>query len=305
MFSNFGERVEIENTGLMKCSLVAVVGMTNAGKSTFINKLVGFKASIVTNKVHTTRVKMNSVLNEGNVQLVFTDTPGIFSPKTKLEKFIVKNAWMSMKGADMVVLVLDAKRRICVHVEKIIKRLQRDNIASIAVINKMDLLDEGELATFAERVQLLHKFDRVFTVSSLYGTGVRDLIDYLQESACDGPWLYPEEYRTDATLEFFAAEITREKLYLALRQELPYSLSVVTEQIEEKGDSIIIKQVIYVMKESQKTIVVGADAALIKSVSTAARYELSAMLNKKVHLYLFVKVRKFWQDHLEECVGYS
>ncbi|KJV67587.1 GTP-binding protein Era [Anaplasma phagocytophilum str. ApNP] len=210
-----------------------------------------------------------------------------------------------MKGADMVVLVLDAKRRICVHVEKIIKRLQRDNIASIAVINKMDLLDEGELATFAERVQLLHKFDRVFTVSSLYGTGVRDLIDYLQESACDGPWLYPEEYRTDATLEFFAAEITREKLYLALRQELPYSLSVVTEQIEEKGDSIIIKQVIYVMKESQKTIVVGADAALIKSVSTAARYELSAMLNKKVHLYLFVKVRKFWQDHLEECVGYS
>lgn len=294
--------MEAEGT---KCSLVAVVGMTNAGKSTLINRLVGFKASIVTNKVHTTRVRMNAVLNSEDVQLIFTDTPGIFSPKTRLEKFIVKNAWMSIKGADVVALVIDASRGLCSHIYKIISRIKHSELPSVAIINKTDLLKEDDIGAVERELKSLHSFDRVFHVSSLYGQGVQNLVDYLVATACDSPWLYPEECKTDASLEFFAAEITREKLFIALRQELPYSLSVVTEQIIDKGKSIIIKQVIYVIKESQKAIVVGKDATLVRSVCTEAREELNQILNKKVHLYLFVKVRKLWQDHLEECVGYA
>ncbi|MDB1135014.1 GTPase Era [Candidatus Anaplasma sp. TIGMIC] len=297
--------MEGEDTRATRCSLVAVVGVTNAGKSTLINELVGFKASIVTHKVHTTRVRMNSVRNDGDVQLIFTDTPGVFSPTTKLEKFIVKNAWMSIKGADKVALVLDAKRYLCSHVERIVRRIAHSNIPAIAIINKIDLLDDRGIRSIIEKVQSMHKFDKVFAISALHGLGVQELLGYLQKSACSGPWLYPDGYRTDATLEFFSAEITREKLFLALRHELPYSLSVVTEQVVERGKGIIIKQVIYVVKESQKTIVVGKDAELIKSISTVARAELKQILGKEVHLYLFVKVRKLWQDHLEECVGYA
>ena len=292
--------MEAEGT---KCSLVAVVGMTNAGKSTLINRLVGFKASIVTNKVHTTRVRMNAVLNSDSVQLIFTDTPGIFSPKTRLEKFIVKNAWMSIKGADVVALVVDSSRGLCSHIYKIVSRIKHSKLPSVAIINKTDLLKDDDVSAMEGELRSLHGFDKIFHVSSLYGQGVQDLVDHLVETACDSPWLYPEECRTDASLEFFAAEITREKLFMALRQELPYSLSVVTEQVVDKGKSMIIKQVIYVIKESQKAIVVGKDAALVKSVCTEAREELKQILDKKVHLYLFVKVRKLWQDHLEECVG--
>lgn len=290
---------------MTRCSLIAIVGITNAGKSTLINRLVGFKASIVTHKVHTTRVRMNSVLNDGETQLVFTDTPGIFVPKTKLEKFIVKNAWMSIKGADVAALVLDARRPLCSNVDNIIKRIKHSGLAAVAIVNKADLVGEDDIKTVIGNVRAKHDFGRIFVVSSLCGWGIRDLVAYLQTSACEGPWLYPEGYRTDASLEFFAAEITREKLFLALRQELPYSLSVVTEHVADKERSIIIKQVIYVTKESQKTIVIGKDASLIKSVCTLAREELKHELDKEVHLYLFVKVRKLWQDHLEECVGYS
>ena len=291
---------------MSKCSLVAIVGVTNAGKSTLINRLVGFKASIVTPKVHTTRVRMNSVLNEGETQLIFTDTPGIFVPKTKLEKFIVKNAWMSMKGADIAALMLDAKRPLCNNIDNIIKRIKHSELPAVAVINKADLLDDKDIRCVVESVRSKHEFSMIFVVSALHGWGIREFVDYLQSLSCESPWLYPEGYRTDATLEFFAAEITREKLFLALRQELPYSLSVVTEHVEDKGKkSIVIKQVIYVIKESQKAIIVGKDATLIRSVCTLAREELRHELGKEVHLYLFVKVRKLWQDHLEECVGYS
>lgn len=292
--------MEAEGT---KCSLVAVVGMTNAGKSTLINKLVGFKASIVTNKVHTTRVRMNAVFNSENVQLIFTDTPGIFSPKTRLEKFIVKNAWMSIKGADVVALVVDASRGLCSHIYKIISRIKHSGLPSVAIINKTDLMKDGNTSAVESELRSLHNFGRVFHISSLYGQGIQNLVDHLVETSCDSPWLYPEYCKTDASLEFFAAEITREKLFMALRQELPYALSVVTEQVVDKGKSIIIKQVIYVIKESQKAIVVGKDATLVRSVCTEAREELNQILNKKVHLYLFVKVRRLWQDHLEECVG--
>ncbi|ASI47788.1 MAG: GTPase Era [Anaplasma ovis] len=290
---------------LEKCSLVAVVGATNAGKSTLINELVGFKASIVTPKVHTTRVRMNAVRNDGNVQLVFTDTPGVFAPKTVLEKFLVKNAWMSIRGADIVVLVLEARNYLCGQVARVIAKVKHSHIPTVAVLNKTDLLQECRIREILAHVRSMHEFTGVFAVSALHGLGTEALLTHLRESAGYCPWLYPGTQRTDATVEFFVAEITREKLFLALRQELPYSLSVVTEKFEDKGRSVIIKQVVYVIKESQKTIVVGKNAALIKSVSTVAREEIGQMLGKKVHLFLFVKVRKFWQDHLDECVGYT
>ena len=290
---------------LERCSLVAVVGATNAGKSTLINGLVGFKASIVTPKVHTTRVRMNAVRNDGNVQLVFTDTPGVFAPKTILEKFLVKNAWMSVRGADIVVLVLEARNYLCGQVARVIAKVKHSHIPTVAVLNKTDLLQERHIREVLAHVRSMHEFTGVFAVSALHGLGTEALLTHLRESADYCPWLYPGTQRTDATVEFFAAEITREKLFLALRQELPYSLSVVTEKFEDKGCSVIIKQVVYVIKESQKTIVVGKRAALIKGVSAAAREEIGQILGKKVHLFLFVKVRKFWQDHLEECVGYT
>ncbi|PLC08407.1 UNVERIFIED_ORG: GTPase Era [Anaplasma ovis] len=288
-----------------KCSLVAVVGATNAGKSTLINELVGFKASIVTPKVHTTRVRMNAVRNDGNVQLVFTDTPGVFAPKTVLEKFLVKNAWMSIRGADVVVLVLEARNYLCSQVARVVAKVKHSHIPAVAVLNKTDLLQECRIRGILAHVQSMHEFTGVFAISALHGLGTEALLTHLRESADYCPWLYPGTQRTDATVEFFVAEITREKLFLALRQELPYSLSVVTEKFEDRGRSVIIKQVVYVIKESQKTIVVGKNAALIKGVSTAAREEIERILGKKAHLFLFVKVRKFWQDHLDECVGYT
>ncbi|MCU7611526.1 GTPase Era [Anaplasma capra] len=286
-----------------KCSLIAVVGATNAGKSTLINGLVGFKASIVTPKVHTTRVRMNAVRNDGDVQLVFTDTPGIFVPKTNLEKFLVKNAWMSIKGADVAILVFDARNYTWNQTVKVVTRVKNSNIPTVAVLNKTDLLQECQISEILAHIRSMHAFAGVFAVSALYGLGTEALLAYLRESAVDCPWLYPSTQRTDATVEFFVAEITREKLFFALRQELPYSLSVVTEKFEEKSRSVVVKQVIYVIKESQKAIVVGKNATLVKSISTSARAEMEQLLGKKVHLFLFVKVRKFWQDHLEECVG--
>ncbi|MGN7678989.1 MAG: GTPase Era [Anaplasma sp.] len=288
-----------------RCSLIAVVGATNAGKSTLVNRLVGFKASIVTPKVHTTRVRMNAVRNDGDTQLIFTDTPGVFAPKTNLEKFLVKNAWSSIKGADVVVLVLEARNYMNGQIARVVDRIKNSDIPAVAVLNKVDTMEEDRVNEILAHVRSMHEFSKVFSISALHGLGVEDLLNHLRETAGECPWLYPDTQRTDATVEFFAAEITREKLFFALRQELPYSLSVVTEKLEDKGQSVIIKQVVYVIKESQKTIVVGKNAALIKSVSTAAREELQEILGKKVHLFLFVKVRKFWQDHLEECVGYT
>ena len=293
--------MESESKG-PKCSMIAVMGMTNAGKSTLINRIVGFKASIVTYKVHTTRFRMNAVLNTDNVQLVFTDTPGVFAPKTKLEKFIVKNAWMSMKGVDAAILVLNSGHHLSPNTLNIVKRIKSSGIPAVAVLNKADLLDEKQIEDALADIRGIHDFEKVFAISSLSGHGIGSLVNFLKEIAPCGPWLYPDNQRTDATLEFFTAEITREKLFFALRQELPYSLSVVTEQIEERKKSIIIKQVVYVTKSSQKTIVVGKDASVIKEVCTASREELKNILNKEVHLYLFVKVRKFWQDSLHECI---
>ncbi|RZB13145.1 GTPase Era [Ehrlichia minasensis] len=288
-----------------KCSMNAIVGTTNAGKSTLINMLVGQKVAAVTPKVQTTRVRMHAVLNNENVQLIFIDTPGIFSPKTKLERFIVKHAWMSLKGIENVILLLDVKNYLNKHIEKIISRIKQSNINAILVVNKIDLVSQSLVDKAIEHMYSLHSFSKAFTISALHDIGLNRLINYLCEISPNGPWLYPEGQISDAPLKFFIAEITREKLFLSLHHELPYSLSVVTEALEEKGDgSLIVKQVVYVTKDNHKTIVLGKKGEMIKKVSIESRSELEKILDLKIHLFLFVKVRELWQDHLNECVGY-
>ncbi|CEI85239.1 GTPase Era [Ehrlichia minasensis] len=288
-----------------KCSMNAIVGTTNAGKSTLINMLVGQKVAAVTPKVQTTRVRMHAVLNNENVQLIFIDTPGIFSPKTKLERFIVKHAWMSLKGIENVILLLDVKNYLNKHIEKIISRIKQSNINAILVVNKIDLVSQSLVDKAIEHMYSLHSFSKAFTISALHDIGLNRLINYLCEISPNGPWLYPEGQISDAPLKFFIAEITREKLFLSLHHELPYSLSVVTEALEEKVDgSLIVKQVVYVTKDNHKTIVLGKKGEMIKKVSIESRSELEKILDLKIHLFLFVKVRELWQDHLNECVGY-
>ena len=288
-----------------KCSMNAIVGTTNAGKSTLINMLVGQKVAAVTSKVQTTRVRMHAILNNKNVQLIFIDTPGIFSPKTKLEKFLVKHAWMSLKGIENVILLLDVKNYLNKHIEKIVSRIKRSNINAILVINKIDIVPESLVNQAKDYMYSLHNFSKTFTISALHEIGLNSLVNYLCEISPEGPWLYPENQVSDAPLKFFLAEITREKLFIALHHELPYFLSVVTEVLEERKDSsMIVKQVIYVTKDSHKTIILGKKGEMIKKISMESRSELEKILNVKIHLFLFVKVREFWQDHLNECVGY-
>ena len=283
----------------------AIVGTTNAGKSTLINMLVGRKVAAVTSKVQTTRVRMHAILNNENVQLIFIDTPGIFSPKTKLERFLVRHAWMSLKGIENVILLLDVKNYLNKDIEKIISRVKRSNINTILVINKIDVVSESSVNRAKEYMYSLHNFNKTFTISALYEIGLSSLIDYLCEISPSGPWLYPEDQVSDAPLKFFIAEITREKLFIELHHELPYSLSVVTEVLEEKEDgSIVVKQVIYVTRDSHKIIILGKKGEMIKKIGMESRSELEKILNVRIHLFLFVKVREFWQDHLNECVGY-
>ncbi|WP_410522130.1 GTPase Era [Neoehrlichia mikurensis] len=283
--------------------MIAVVGTTNAGKSTLINILVGQKVSIVTPKVQTTRVRMNAIYTNQDVQLIFTDTPGIFSAKTKLEKFLVKHAWMSMKGIDLVMLVIDPKKYLDIHIVKIINKIKNSKIKAVLVVNKLDLISQRDLDVILEYISRLHNFENIFAISALKNLGINVLMKYLSETSAYGPWLYSGDQITDASMKFFTAEITREKLFMILCQELPYNLSVVTEQIEERKKSLIIKQVIYVIKENHKTIVIGKNANIIKNVSLQSKNELEELFQIKIHLFLFVKIRKFWQDHLEECIG--
>ncbi|GAT75422.1 GTP-binding protein Era [Ehrlichia ruminantium] len=289
-----------------KCSMSAIVGTTNAGKSTLVNVLVGQKVAAVTPKVQTTRVRMHAVSNHENVQLIFIDTPGIFSPKTKLEKFLVKHAWMSLKGIENVIVLVDVKNYLNQHLKKIIDRIKHSNLNAILVLNKIDIVHQSIVSEVIEYMYSLYKFSKVFTISALYGIGIDKLVDYLCETSPYGPWLYNDDQISDAPLKFFMAEITREKLFITLRHELPYSLSVVTELVEEKEDnSLIIKQVIYVTKDSHKTIILGKKGEMVKKISMESKSDLENILQVKVHLFLFVKVREFWQNHLNECVGYA
>jgi len=283
-----------------RCGFVALIGAPNSGKSTLINALVGAKVAIVTQKAQTTRGPVLGIALEGQSQIILVDTPGIFQPKRRLDRAMSLAAWTRASEADLVALVIDAERGLDAALDPVFARLAEIKRPIIAVLNKIDLVARPELLHLAADLSARHAFERTFMISALTGDGVPDLKSYLAEAVPPGPWLYPEDQLTDAPLRQAAAEITREKLFLRLHDELPYSLTVETAEWKElKDGSVRIEQTIYVMRDSQKKIVIGAQGATIKAISMAAREEIGEMIGAPVHLFLFVKVRGRWGEDPE------
>jgi GTP-binding protein Era len=290
-----------EDTGgetVRRCGFVALVGAPNAGKSTLLNALVGTKVSIVTHKVQTTRSRIRAIAVEGASQLVFVDTPGIFAPQRRLERAMVAAAWTGAKDADEVVLLTDASRRaIDPDTRLIVDGLKARGRQAILALNKIDLVARPALLETAARFEAEAVFSQVFMVSATSGDGVADLRRHLGARLPEGPWLYPEDQLSDLPERLLAAELTREKLFLNLHQELPYALTVETEDWQDFDDgSVRIAQVITVGRESHKGICLGKGGRTIKLVREAAQRELEEFLGRKVHLFLFVKVRENWLE---------
>jgi len=286
-----------------RAGFVALIGEPNAGKSTLLNRMVGAKVSIVTHKVQTTRARIRGVAIEGDAQIVFVDTPGLFRPRRRLDRAMVAAAWGGAADADVVVLLVEAHRGLTDGVEKILQAL-RERIAprqKVALaINKIDRVKSEALLALSQQLNEAYPFVRTFMISAEKGYGVDDLRAWLGEELPAGPWLYPEDQIADLPLRMIAAEMTREKLTLRLHQELPYQLTVETESWEERKDgSARIDQVIYVARDGHKGIVLGHKGETIKAVSKAAREELEEFLGRKVHLFLQVKVRPGWLDEAE------
>jgi GTP-binding protein Era len=283
-----------------RSGFVALIGAPNAGKSTLINQLVGTKVAIVTHKVQTTRALVRGIATHGDAQIVFVDTPGIFKPRRRLDKAMVSTAWGGAKDADLVLVLIDAERGIKGDAAALLERLESVHQPKILVLNKVDRVKPEELLNLSAAANGKAMFERTFMVSALTGSGCQDLLDFLAQRLPEGPWYYPEDQVSDQPMRQLAAEITREKLYLRLHQELPYSSHVETERWEEKTDgSVRIEQVIYVERDSQKGIVLGEKGATIKAIGAASRKEIAEILEQKVHLFLFVKVRENWGDDPE------
>ena len=284
-----------------RCGVVALIGAPNAGKSTLINALVGAKISIVTPKVQTTRNLIRGIATEGPVQLILVDTPCIFLPRRRLDRAMVGTAWGSAQDADIVALLIDSRKGLGEDDDAILRGLGEVRTGNKAlVLNKVDLVPKPELLALAQAVNGRAAFAATFMISALSGDGVDDLKRWLAANVPAGPWLYPEDQISDAPLRQLAAEITREKLYLRLHQELPYRSTVETDVWKElKDGSVRIEQTIYVERESQRKIVLGKGGAAIKAIGAAARKEIAAAIEQPVHLFLFVKVREGWGDDPE------
>jgi GTP-binding protein Era len=283
-----------------RCGFIAVIGAPNAGKSTLINRLVGAKVSIVTPKVQTTRSRILGVARLAETQMIYVDTPGIFEPKRRLDRAMVAAAWGGAADADEVIVLIDSERGRGRDVERIVEGFKRSGRRVILALNKVDLLRREKLLGLAAGFDSDGVFTDTFMISALTGDGVDDLRDDLAARLPEGPWLFPDDQLSDMNDRLFAAEITREKLFLQLRQELPYALTVETEawQPFENG-AVRIEQTIYVERDSQKAIVLGKQGARIKSVREAAGTELAEHFDRAVHLFIFVKVRDKWGDDPE------
>jgi GTP-binding protein Era len=283
-----------------RCGFIALIGAPNVGKSTLINALVGSKVAIVSHKVQTTRALLRGIATEGEAQLVLVDTPGIFVPKRRLDRAMVTNAWAGAHDADVVAVLLDAKRGLDEESAAVLNKLAAVPRPKLLLINKIDLVEKAVLLTLAKAANERVPFAATFMISALSGDGVADLKRWLAAQAPPGPWHYPEDQITDAPLRQLAAEITREKLYLRLHQELPYQSTVETEVWKEvKGGAVRIEQTIYVTRESQRKIVLGKGGQTIKAIGADARREIADMIEAPVHLFLFVKVRQRWGDDPE------
>lgn len=283
-----------------KAGFIALIGAPNAGKSTLINQLVGTKVSIVTHKVQTTRTIVRGVAMHGSAQLVFIDTPGIFKPKRRLDRAMVDTAWGGARDADLIALLIDARKGITEEVENILKRLSSQSAPKVLILNKTDVANREKLLKIAQRANEFLHFEETFMVSALTGDGTDAILEYFASKVPEGPWLYPDDQPSDLPLRILAAEITREKLFERLHEELPYISTVETEQWQVRKDgSARIEQTIYVERDSQKSIVLGKRGQTIKAISQAARAEISEIIEAPVHLFLFVKVRENWADDPE------
>jgi GTP-binding protein Era len=283
-----------------RCGFIGLIGATNAGKSTLINALVGSKIAIVSHKVQTTRSLLRGIAIDGAAQLVFIDTPGLFAPRRRLDRAMVTAAWGAAHDADLVCLLIDAKRGFDDENAQILERLRDVCQPKVLTLNKVDLVDKPSLLALAAQLNGAATFETTFMVSALTGDGVADLKSWLAARVPEGPWHYPQDQLTDAPLRQLAAEITREQLYRRLHQELPYRSTVETQAWKElKDGSVRIEQTIYVERESQRKIVLGKGGQGIKAIGAEARREIAAAIEAPVHLFLFVKVREGWGDDPE------
>ena len=293
--------VEVPAQGTQtSCGFIALIGAPNAGKSTLLNALVGSKVSIISHKVQTTRALIRGITIEGHSQLIFVDTPGIFSPRRRLDRAMVTTAWSGAHDADLVVVLIDARKGLDEEADQILKRLSEVKAPKLLVLNKIDLVAKDLLLKLASEANRTANFEATFMISALTGDGVADLKAWLAGRVPAGPWLYPPDQMSDAPLRQLAAEITREKLFNRLHQELPYQATVETESWKELRDgSVRVEQTIYVERESQRKIVLGKGGQTIKAIGEAARKEIAEIVEAKIHLFLFVKVREGWGEDPE------
>jgi len=283
-----------------RSGFVALIGAPNAGKSTLVNRLVGAKVSIVTHKVQTTRALIRGIATVGATQMVLVDTPGIFRPKRRLDRAMVTTAWGGAHDADVILVLIDAAAGLNEDAEAILDKVKDARKPKVLVLNKVDRIEREKLLGLAAEANARAPFEATFMVSALNGSGCEDLAGWLAARLPEGPWYYPEDQLSDLPMRQLAAEITREKLYLRLHEELPYSSTVETERWEERKDgSVRIEQVVYVERDSQKKIVLGRRGEAIKAIGQAARKEIAAILERPVHLFLFVKVREGWGNDPE------
>lgn len=292
------------NAEATRCGFVAIIGAPNAGKSTLVNALVGTKVSIVSRKVQTTRMRIRGVAMHESSQVVLVDTPGIFQPRRRLDRAMVQAAWMGADEADLVCLLVDAEEQLdspnglsAQDTDRILHRLNEAKRSSILIINKIDTMPRDRLLPLIEQLRERATFDQTFLVSASQGKGTGDVLRYLAQHVPEGPWAYPADQAADMPMRLLAAEMTRERIYDRLHQELPYATTVVTEQWLAKPDgSARLEQTIFVERESQRAIVLGKGGATIKLLGETARKEMEAQFGHKVHLFLHVKVRENWAD---------
>jgi GTP-binding protein Era len=288
-----------------RCGFVALIGAPNSGKSTLINSLVGEKVSIVTRKAQTTRSTVRGVVMRGEAQIVFVDTPGLFAPKRRLDRAMVASAWGAAGDADVLALLIDAKKEaahagVSEETQAIFDALKESRKPQILLLNKIDMIERGKLLELSARLNAAHRFDETFMISAATPDGLDRLLDRLVEMTPPGPWLYPEDQITEAPIRSLAAEITREKLFERLHDELPYQATVETDSWKDQPDgSARVEQTVFVTREGHRKIVIGEGGRTIKAIGTAARKDIIAAHGANVHLFLHVKVRENWLDDPE------
>ena len=294
---------DLQQNQVTRCGFVVLLGAPNAGKSTLTNNFVGSKVSIVSPKAQTTRTTIKGIGIWHNTQIIFLDTPGVFAPKRRLDRAMVASAWNGVSDADITALVVDAKRGFDDETKAIIEKLKKQQQKTLLVLNKTDLVSSEQLLALTALLNETYPFEETFMISALNGQGVDDFYDYLAAHLPESPWYYPEEQMSDLPLKLLAAEVVREKLFLYLRQELPYAITVEPELWERREDnSVRAEMTIYVERSGQKQIILGKGGAMIKKIGQSARHELEEMLEERIHLFLFVKVREKWG---EEKARYS